>query len=117
MKNPRLLACLFSIALGASVAFALPTGSIRPASNHAASNDAGSRDAQFTRNRTTVCERREAGQRRFNWRTLVEAMLPPALRARAHDSEPCAERLDSTLLVDEFADLARIARRVAGNLS
>ena len=103
MKNRRLLACLVSTALGASAAFALP-----PATDDA-------RDQVVApRTRGPICERERAGQRRLNWRALVEAMLPPALRARTGVDDVSCSSEHSTLLADE---LARIARQVADSVS
>ncbi len=97
----RLIACLLSIALGASAAFALPTDTAGPCA----------------RRHPTTGVRVECGQRRFNWRTFGEAMLPPVLRTRADTLRPTAGGVDSTPLVDEFESLSRLAHRVANRIS
>jgi hypothetical protein len=104
VNKTRLLACLFAIALGASAALAYPA------------DDAGCEG----RRRPAPCLREEAGTRQFNWHALVEAMLPPALRAHLDHAERTSSEagaLDSGSLAEELAALARVARRAAGSLS
>ena len=101
MTKDRLIACLISIALGASMAFALPCPDDTRCSNRLSAPKA----------------RVDSSRRRFNWRAFVEAMLPPSIRAKARTAPPTAEVLESIVLVDDLAGLSRFARRATGRRS
>ena len=101
VTKDRLIACLLSIALGASVAFALP----------------GSGDAGCSVRQPAPSIRIDSGRRKFNWRAFVEAMLPRAIRAKAAGAAPADDAVDSTDLVDRLGLLSRVARRATGRRS
>jgi len=105
VTKDRLIACLLSIALGASAAFALPCPGDTP----------GDTGCSVRQPAPTI--RVDSGRRKFNWRTLVEAMLPRAIHPKARTAPPAAKAVDSIVLADELAVLSRIARRATGRRS